>query len=208
MTRACSAVMRVCLLDMPHARRTCAALLCCWRLTCLLCRAACEVCVTYCKYLSFPTALQAALYANTIYIADRGPDIQSEVPDFFGNGFYLPTVYWAALTPSFCVSGPCAPWFGSDWGWSDGWNWVTGGDSCCLPVLWHLLCFVVALVGPNELLLVCLEAIGTEVDGWDGVTGTCIQFGGFFPYLPSVLCFDLCHATPPFRPKMSGPCVP
>lgn len=70
--------------------------------------------------------MQAALFANKIYLADRGPDIISEVYDLYGGNFSLSTIYWAVLTPSFCVSGPCAPFFGSDWGWSDGWDWNTG----------------------------------------------------------------------------------
>eukprot|EP00775_Hariotina_reticulata_P007431 gene7431-7640_t len=62
----------------------------------------------------------AALYANKIYVADRGPDLLDSLHNF------QPTIYWAVLTPSFCVSGPCAPWFGTDWGWDDGWDWNTG----------------------------------------------------------------------------------
>ncbi|KAF8065468.1 hypothetical protein HT031_003069 [Scenedesmus sp. PABB004] len=68
----------------------------------------------------------AALYANTLYIADRGPDLVSTSYDVWGDNITLPSIYWAELTPSFCVSGPCAPWFGTDWGWDDGWSWATG----------------------------------------------------------------------------------
>jgi hypothetical protein len=39
---------------------------------------------------------------------------------------YMPTLYWGIFSPSFCVGGPCGPWFGTDWGWSDGWDWDAG----------------------------------------------------------------------------------
>ncbi|WIA36785.1 hypothetical protein OEZ86_008040 [Tetradesmus obliquus] len=68
----------------------------------------------------------AALYANQIYLADRGPDITSQQIIYDTMQFDMTTVYWAIVTPSFCVNGPCAPWFGADWGWSDGWDWATG----------------------------------------------------------------------------------
>uniref|UniRef100_A0A383V3P6 Uncharacterized protein n=1 Tax=Tetradesmus obliquus TaxID=3088 RepID=A0A383V3P6_TETOB len=68
----------------------------------------------------------AALYANQIYLADRGPDITSQQIIYDTMQFDMTTVYWAIITPSFCVNGPCAPWFGADWGWSDGWDWATG----------------------------------------------------------------------------------
>jgi hypothetical protein len=60
--------------------------------------------------------LQAALYANQIYLADRGPDITSQQIIYDTMQFDMTTVYWAIITPSFCVNGPCAPWFGTDWG--------------------------------------------------------------------------------------------
>eukprot|EP00883_Tetradesmus_obliquus_P012437 jgi/Sobl393_1/5288/SZX73809.1 len=37
-----------------------------------------------------------------------------------------PTIWWGMVTPSFCITGACAPWFGSDWGWSSGWDWASG----------------------------------------------------------------------------------
>jgi hypothetical protein len=62
------------------------------------------------------SAVQAALYANQIYLADRGPDITSQQIIYDTIHFDMTTVYWAIITPSFCVNGPCAPWFGTDWG--------------------------------------------------------------------------------------------
>lgn len=61
------------------------------------------------------------MYANKIYLVDRGPDLASPF-----MGVFMPTLYWAILSPSFCVGGPCAPWFGTDWGWADGWDWEAG----------------------------------------------------------------------------------
>jgi hypothetical protein len=60
--------------------------------------------------------MQAALYANQIYLADRGPDITSQSIIYDTIQYDMTTVYWAVVTPSFCVNGPCAPWFGTDWG--------------------------------------------------------------------------------------------
>lgn len=70
---------------------------------------------------AFCPILQAVLYANKIYIVDRGPDLASPF-----LGLFMPTLYWAVLSPSFCVGGPCGPWFGTDWGWSEGWDWDAG----------------------------------------------------------------------------------
>lgn len=36
------------------------------------------------------------------------------------------SIYWAILQPTVCVSGPCAVYFGQDWGWDDGWDWANG----------------------------------------------------------------------------------